>query len=694
VATVLVTVPGTYNLVRLSGQSLVTVNLTTKLPFSGPVDQMVFGGEGGSLRLYVLSQGRVFAVDLGNFASSLVWNAQDGQAVESMFADQRDGVFVKLSSAVLHLSSTGDTLERWPVTLASSSFVVSRDTVTVAAPVDGTLLHRFDSKGDRVAAFGPLESDPHGRRLIRRQLNTGLVVLSADGKSYFVHRSSPTPQLKVFDRNGDLEAQMSLEGAGIDVACQPNRRALQDATAPSLFVAIPAAAWDFETAHLWITLSAKSGLGLVYEYDSKGRKLREYSLMENGRDDAIAGVMAIAVRSPRAFIATTDGIYEFEVPRSTGVLDIVAWGLSANASPGKSRSGVSLFGWRALAEEDPPYCEKVTISLPACLADCASAMPNIDCKAIAESSMPGGSQVKEHNGCPVGATACQTPERPNQWCSTCGPMTWHWCNANNQHFQTTMEKQQCAPLSDYEDLDGDGYSPMEGDCNDEDWYINPGADPNCGDPYGDQNCNGEYDGYEYPCTSPLILDVTGSGIRLTSWSEGVQFDLNNDGVREQLSWTVGGDHGSWLALDRNGNGRVDDGAELFGSTTEQGQGSGNGFAALAVFDETGRGGNGDGWITADDAIFSSLLLWTDRDHNGLSGQGELETLASTRVVGISLKAQIIHRRDRYGNLFRLRSRVTLDGGRSQRWMYDVFLLNHAPTRPGGFQGRGPLACSR
>jgi hypothetical protein len=104
------------------------------------------------------------------------------------------------------------------------------------------------------------------------------------------------------------------------------------------------------------------------------------------------------------------------------------------------------------------------------------------------------------------------------------------------------------------------------------------------------------------------------------------FDIANDSVPIHMAWTANFNN-AFLALDRNGSGTITNGAELFGNFTSQPVSDHpNGFAALAVYDDPNNGGNGDGVIDALDKIFSSLRLWVDTNHDGISQAEELHTL--------------------------------------------------------------------
>ncbi|HEX3552495.1 MAG TPA: hypothetical protein VIA62_04620 [Thermoanaerobaculia bacterium] len=178
--------------------------------------------------------------------------------------------------------------------------------------------------------------------------------------------------------------------------------------------------------------------------------------------------------------------------------------------------------------------------------------------------------------------------------------------------------------------------------------------------------------------SPIIVDLTGNGFRLTGAGNGVDFDINGDGVKERLGWTRAGFDEAFLVLDRNQNGKIDDGTELFGNFTVQPPSrSRNGFRALAMFDQPDMGGNGDGKLTAADLIFSELRLWTDLNHDGVVGPLEMWSLADWGVVEIDLNYKRERRQDQFGNQFRYKAGVTFADHR-RSFAYDVFLVEGKP----------------
>lgn len=219
------------------------------------------------------------------------------------------------------------------------------------------------------------------------------------------------------------------------------------------------------------------------------------------------------------------------------------------------------------------------------------------------------------------------------------------------------------------------------------WYTGwtncyPGCqdDSECGQ---DQRCDipgGQQFGNCVPIGgSPIILSLHGNNFILTGDEDGVYFDLNADGVAERTAWTSPGYNQAFLVLDRNGNGFIDDGTELFGNFTAQPSSDDpNGFLALAVFDLPEEGGNGDGSVTAQDSIFADLALWVDVNHDGVSQPNELTYLFESDIIGIDLNYRLSPRIDQHGNRFRYVSTVFYvpgNGNPLRRFAVDVIFRN-------------------
>jgi hypothetical protein len=138
------------------------------------------------------------------------------------------------------------------------------------------------------------------------------------------------------------------------------------------------------------------------------------------------------------------------------------------------------------------------------------------------------------------------------------------------------------------------------------------------------------------CT-PIVIDLGKQRHQPRPAGVGVYFDMDANGTRDHLQWVQrGGDEG-FLALDRSGNGLVDDGAELFGVGTPmvlEGRNAPNGFVGLAQYDSRQLGGNDDGLITEADAIWPQLRIWLDANADGVSTIDEMRTLKSTGLTAL------------------------------------------------------------
>jgi hypothetical protein len=131
--------------------------------------------------------------------------------------------------------------------------------------------------------------------------------------------------------------------------------------------------------------------------------------------------------------------------------------------------------------------------------------------------------------------------------------------------------------------------------------------------------------------TPVVLDLNGNGIETLSASAGVKFDLLATGQAQSMGWVGGGD--GLLAMDRNGDGAINDGSELFGAgtTLKDGSKARTGYQAMAELDT-----NGDGRIDAKDADFAKLKVWVDANHDGVSQAGELKSLADLNITSLNL----------------------------------------------------------
>ena len=187
-------------------------------------------------------------------------------------------------------------------------------------------------------------------------------------------------------------------------------------------------------------------------------------------------------------------------------------------------------------------------------------------------------------------------------------------------------------------------------------------------PPADQ-CDGEA-GYGQPC-SPILIKTDSGPWVLSGTDDPVLFDIDADGTANRITWTGRGETLAFLALDRNGNGTIDSGAELFGTATPLASGSNapNGFEALKELDA-----NGDGFVDSSDPVWGSLILWTDSDHDGVSRSFEMSAIGSSEIAGLGTRYHGTRRADRNGNAWRYMGLLHLTSG-NKRPYYDVFFAS-------------------
>lgn len=197
----------------------------------------------------------------------------------------------------------------------------------------------------------------------------------------------------------------------------------------------------------------------------------------------------------------------------------------------------------------------------------------------------------------------------------------------------------------------------------------------------DQGCFGEYcvfDGesfhmhgwsVDYECATPLVLSFDGGPVDFSAGEAAPVFAFDDASAGCATDWPSA----PWLALDRDGDGHIAGGRELFGSGTRLtgGRTAAHGFEALAELD-----GNGDGTISAADPRFSELVLWSDHDGDRAGTPGEQVSIQGVGLVAIHLD---FHRRgecDERGNCGRERAAFEFrgqDGGLRIGEVVDVYL---------------------
>jgi len=160
--------------------------------------------------------------------------------------------------------------------------------------------------------------------------------------------------------------------------------------------------------------------------------------------------------------------------------------------------------------------------------------------------------------------------------------------------------------------------------------------------------------------------LDGDGIETLGKDSGIYFDHEGNGFAQSTGW-VGSDDGL-LVFDKNSNGIIDDGNELFGNNTLLANGSkaANGFTALADLDT-----NADGVIDSEDTAFGNLRVWRDLDGNGRVSEGELFALEALGIQSLNTQYTSQNITDAQGNKHLQTGSYTLVDG-TTRAMNDVW----------------------
>ena len=184
--------------------------------------------------------------------------------------------------------------------------------------------------------------------------------------------------------------------------------------------------------------------------------------------------------------------------------------------------------------------------------------------------------------------------------------------------------------------------------------------------------SGQSDQTRDAAITPIVIDLDGNGIHTIARSDSAgSFDLFGNGAAVKSGWISSGD--GFLAVDINGNGKIDGISELFG-----GNAKGAGFANLASYDS-----NHDGVVNSLDADFGKLMIWQDANGNHSTDAGELRTLAQAGVASLTVAYTELPFIDAQGNMHLERSSATLDSGASVDMTDVYFNVDAADAKAAG-----------
>ena len=181
--------------------------------------------------------------------------------------------------------------------------------------------------------------------------------------------------------------------------------------------------------------------------------------------------------------------------------------------------------------------------------------------------------------------------------------------------------------------------------------------------------------------SPIVVDVNKDGIKLGPAGRGVSFDVNADGYADFVQWVRPGGDEAFITLDRNRNGIVDTGAELFGVGTPlfEGGKAPNGFVGLAQYDQPLLGGNDDGLISSQDAIWPELSMWLDSNADGISTANEMRRPEALGFRSFGTIPKVRRLVDEAGNSLPYWAWATTASVPRKAIMVDVYFLILSPT---------------
>jgi hypothetical protein len=487
---------------------------------------------------------------------------------------QGDLYLAQSDSTVQIVNSQGRRLTRFPTIYPRSIAVLNNGNVVIASASSGKLLHLYSGQGVLLRSFGEPRSfvSDHAQNEF---LNLGKVIAGSGDQIYYVSKYAPRPYVLRFSSEGALLGEFQIEGEAVDLQTGFTKEFLnRRGFCTGGVTVITSATVSPYTGHLWLSMNGLSTIGTVYEYDQTGTKLREYALLlksDNKRRN-VTHVKDLALSSDSLDILTWGGTYSLKF---TGMVVADAYAVARkNSSSQKSkwREWANPFArimqfWAAPPAPAIPQAPCGQAQSTTCVANCptGSSPGTVNCGAEANSLL--GERIPTAVTCNL-KTIDPTPGSTNPGGCT---ETVEWCNSSNGASGSFTVNMNCnavpTPTPTPTPLPEPTVEPTPTptpECTNHaecaSGFCNNGQ---CGQPDGGGG-EGAFGG-----DTPILVDVLGNGFNLTNAIGGVNFDLDSNGSLERLSWTAVSSDDAWLALDRNGNGTIDNGQELFGNLTPQ-----------------------------------------------------------------------------------------------------------------------------
>jgi hypothetical protein len=535
---------------------------------------------------------------------------------ESIAVDKRGRIYIAdlKGNQIVVLNPKGEVINKFFSPRPHSLAVLSNGNVVIASPHNGRLLHLYDNDGGYIQSFGDVKTFDESNRQQNNFLNRGKVVTDPNDNIYFIFRYALKPGVLKYTKKGKFVLEFFVQGEAIDVQAEMGARYLK-------------------------TLKSTGS------HNAGG-----VTIITSASIDPQSGNLWVSTNGT----TTAGNIYEYS---STG--EKVKEYALVDSSIG------NILGVKHIIVDGPVIYIFTSNSNYRFRSD--------------HLYMKGSGSILPQAACAPDlgwgtcTTPCNTPETTDD--EDCVATLQASVNTSNHHIvvrNCTQDPTQCIldiQLCNITTMAITHHDTTQNCAGEECEFAV------CEDPFNwdMQECCCAYGG---SCHSPILIDVLGNGFNLTNAADGVNFDVNSDGVAERLSWTSLNSDDAWLVLDRNGNGRIDNGQELFGNYTPQPPSAEmNGFLALAEYDNPANGGNNDDKISGADAIFTSLRLWQDTNRNGISEEWELHPLLYLNVVTIDLDYKKSKKADQQGNLYRYRAKVRdAQGASVGRWAWDVYLL--------------------